>query len=587
LQKNRDFRNWLVSFVLCALAGPVPAQQPRTGQDIKTACGPIAMAFASTRKLVQGTESWRVYASKMYFSSARTEEEARQQGFSADIIVEGIPISAVWSDDQTKRTEARTKWKKFVDETESKKEFMSLDEVKSDPQIVEQYNKCVEIMARSSEALTCWFSDPIDKARATLNVVLQPSFDMARQKVESTSVSNGFLFPDDMSKLRLSNRKADRAKLVALEEAADQVARGQRLTKVPNGGQVTLGFKEPIRAGVFSFEIVRLDPQNTVSAGLRLANNMQCQARLAPAAILEIDVKLWPEARNWARETATLTFDNTTGCGSGAGNVPQQLCYGDPNGRIVKADPQPPVSANCGSYLVGVAQNQPSPNCLVATGRMKGCGWDALGFCKGRGWLQQNILATVNVPGGARPLPTAQMKDRRTNFVERVRYDYDQSLPADAVVDRWRFNAELTMKYGAVPITFNLSDDAPSAHGCVAKGSSPGEASGYVQIACELPSDATARLTAANKVASPDLNALPAAGYMAFREFGSAAEKAKIAADSAKSDGVKAGALDFPIAATAMRAHVARLPAPTPGTPPAVGVVQPQPSRIRLREVTP
>jgi hypothetical protein len=570
----------LAGVLLFALPFAVQAQQYRTGADIKTACEPMTMGFmASSRRLVVASEAWRVYASKWYYSSARTLEEARAQGFQAEVVIEGIPISAIWSDNQSRRSQARERWQREVSEADSRKDFMQLEEIRYDPAALEQYNRCVETLARSSQPLTCWFSDPMDRARSVLHVVLQPPFDMARQRVTAAPITNGFIFPDDMDSLRLSSSASTRARVQRLEEAYDAVARGQRINRAPDLARTSLSFPGPIRAGSFSFDIIRLDPAEATRARVQLANGMSCTAEIAPAPTVTAKVRIWPDARNWSEESVEYKYGRTTGCGKGESDHVQSFCHPNPEGRVLAIEQNVPTSLNCGSRVKSVEQGKPSANCVQVTAGLKGCGWDSLGLCKGRGWVHQRIVTKFALPAGSRAIPFSEFHDRRTNIVERVRYEYDRPLPADVVIDRWRYNVELTFSYSTGSRTFNLSDASPNASGCVSTASPPTDRLGYVQIACELPGDATARLISGNKLLTPDIKTLPG---RAFVLSGQPADAIGVPSLADSKDGLTDG-----VKVQAISAGLISPSADKPKTEDPKSTLKSEPRRLRVPEITP
>lgn len=499
----------LSGLLLSFIVGQANAQVVRSGADIKTACSPIVMAFvASSKKMIVSSESWVSYASKMYFSSATTIEEAQKEGFSADVVVEGVPLSLIWSRDDSKRTKARETWLKYVNRTASQKDFLEISDVKTDPQAAEVYNKCVANLS-GREPLMCWFSEPTNRAHATFNVVLQPAFQLQPQKVVEAVLSNGFVVGPEVEGLRGSKDKNVLKKVAELDKAIDVVESGKKASSIPSLGKSKMNFPLPVNAGVFTFQTYRLDPGATISGSIRLQNGMGCSSSMDPAATVVAKVRIWPEARNWSRATSTYNFDDTVGCGANHTET-RDFCYPNSQAIIVSAAPQPPKSANCGSRMLGTAIKIPAANCFRASAHMEGCGFDWTRSCKGRGWLDQDIHATVDVPGDARPLPIMELQDKRTSYVERVRYDYDQLLPPDAIIDRWKYVVEMKFSYAVGrDIIFTLSDDASESRGCVSKGSGPGERSGYVQIACELPTDLFQKNLNAIKPVAVDIKTLP------------------------------------------------------------------------------
>lgn len=481
----------------------------RSGEDIKTACGPIVMAFvASSKRMIMGSESWMTYASKMYFSSATTIEEAQKEGFSADLVVENTPLSLIWSRDSSKRSKARETWLKYVNQTAAKKEFLEIEDVRTDPQAAESYNKCVATMS-GDRPLMCWFSEPTDRAHATFNVVLKAPFQLQPQKVVEASLSNGFVVGPDVERLRASKDKKIQAKIVELDSAIDAVESGRKVRFAPALGKTKLNFPLPINAGTFTFQTYRLDPGATISSSIRLQNGMGCSSSLDPAATVVAKVRIWPEARNWSRNTATFNFDETVGCGSDHIET-NEYCYPNPQATIISAAQQHEKSANCGSRMQGITLRTPTSNCFRASAHMKGCGFDISRSCRGRGWLNQDIQATVDIPGDARVLPIMEVEDKRTSYVERVRYDYDLALPGDTIIDRWRYRVEMKVSYAVGrDVIFTLSDESPEGRGCISQGSLPGQRSGYVQIACELPTDLFQKNLNALKPAALDIKSLP------------------------------------------------------------------------------
>lgn len=472
-----------ISLALCVVLGiapSVPAQTPDDG--IRKVCEPLVVAFvAESRTLVQGKESWRWYASRLYFSDARTIEEARSQGFSVEVIYEGVPLSAIWSDDKTRRETARTVWRKAVDEQEAKKEFTKLDEVKNDPQAVAEYNKCVTQMALSTADMSCWFSEPRDRARATLHVVLRPKMQMSPQRVEEAPVVNGFVVPADLEALKRSRP----ATAIAIESAIEVVDQGGRI-QLPPGVRTSLPFAHRINAGVFAFELVRLDPERPMRSFVRLANNLSCQvAEAPPVPTVVVSVTLWPEARDWEVVGQTFQYYVRVGCGKGVGDHTQDFCLADPSTVVRSAKVVKVTTENCGCSFGKIEIGKPNPQCVRVHGSLRGCGWGPVGDCKGRGWLGGNVEVSGDLPKGSRSVQRFSKTDVRHDLLISKEYAYDIPLPPDIRIERWRYSVEVQEAHRGPVRTFTLSDQSPSGAGCKSSVSRPTDRSGVVRLECE------------------------------------------------------------------------------------------------------
>jgi len=199
-------------FLLSVSASDCSAQATsEAAEGIRRVCEPLAMAFfMQSKKVKEGSEAWSRYAESWLYSDVKTLSEARNKGFRIDTTYQGSQLSSIWSDNQGKNSDARIKWEGAVKRDQAGKGFIELEEVKTDPRTVAEYNKCVDIMARSPDDVTSWFNEPLDRARALLNVAIRPRFDMPPQKVVSAPIQNGFFVPGNLDALRKSNpRVAD------------------------------------------------------------------------------------------------------------------------------------------------------------------------------------------------------------------------------------------------------------------------------------------------------------------------------------------------------------------------------------------
>jgi hypothetical protein len=442
------------------------------------------MAVISERSLDQSSELFRTYASWWFYDSATTLDQAKRSGFKLDVVYEGIPLSAIWHNDSNTKKTAREKWAKIVNEAYLKKSFESIDEVRRDPRALELYNECARTIVLAREDMVCFFSPATDRATAWLTIVLRPRSDFVAQRV-SSSISNGYVIPD-LSSLKPAVRGG-------ITSAIDEVRDGRKVS-LPQGAKTTLELGGAIRAGAWSFELARLDPNAKITAVVRLANGIKCEeASLKATALRTIEWSLWPEARDWDTTNTTFRyFQRKESCGKSVSPMAQEFCLAE--GDLVKSWNANPMTGNCGSVISKISvADQKRPNCVRVVGDIKGCGHDIVRACKGRGWVDSTISVTGAKPLGARVLSRASTTQELWAEAYNGRFDYESSLPSDLKVDRWRYKVVVTNTASNPRRSFTLSDDRPeytdpfTGQRCTSSTAHPGERTGFVSWSCTLP----------------------------------------------------------------------------------------------------
>lgn len=450
------------SLVAVLFSATANAQQ---SADIAKICTPI-LFNATVASIEDKTKSqlFRHYVTLIYSRRSESLEKLEKEGFELGVVIEEVPIKALWSNDEATKRKAESVYSKYVDNTLLSNKVREYKEVKDNSFATAAYNTCVTTMASTLLPVGCFYSPIAERDRVTFNVLFRPSFVIGNARIKNANIVNGFMLPTDTELERLTARQKK-----ALEDALETIGRGEKLAAAPAGTSTKLKIKNGmIDVGSHSFDIFRLDPDRITSVNLQWENNLGCNPPAAPIARSAISTAIWPAGRDWAAGSDVFEYAATSGCGPG-GSVPQEFCTAS-DSRITSIAPANPYSVNCSSGFQGVVMKPNSTTCVIATATVGGCGftkpWKT---CKGRGWVKARITVNKESPGQTYAPQRSVESDSILEASWTKLFEYRGELPEKFEADAWKFSVEIKRQLSTGVETFVLTDDDAEQGDCVAK----------------------------------------------------------------------------------------------------------------------
>lgn len=476
----------IVLLLLIAFAPSASAQQ---STDVLKVCEPILLN-ASVKSIEKRESSllFKHFITMLYQKRDESLESVEKQGFDLSIVVEGVPISALWSSDSSTRQKAETIYSKFVDNTLLSKKTTEFKEVSDNSFAMAEYNRCVIQMTSSSSPLTCYFSAEAERENTVLHVLFRPSFTISDTRVKIAKINNGFVPVSDVKYNQLSKKQQN-----AYTTAMEQLGKGQKISIVPPGASATL--KVPngrLDTGIYSFTIYRLDPDKKVSIDLLWQNNLGCSPSAEPVAKSEITATIWPTGRDWVAATDHFEFAQTSGCSKDWFRQNSQFCVSG-QAKITSIDPPHTWSANCDAEFTGAVIKPGTDNCIIASGRVGGCGTGQVGDCKGRGWVKTTIIVQKTVPGAGYEPERFITTDTSLEGSWTKLFSYGGTLPTGFKADGWKYTVQIARQLTSGTETLVLTESDPEQGNCRAKLTS-GDKEARVVVACGAPTAAAALL---------------------------------------------------------------------------------------------
>jgi hypothetical protein len=467
-----------VAAICLTLALLISRASAQATNDIRSVCLPILLnTVVPTIENYSSSQFFRHFVTLIYSKRNLSLEQVEKQGFELGVVVEGVPLKALWSNDSNQKKKAEEVYSRFVDDTVLKNDITQSKEVKGNGFALAEYNHCVATMATTQSPLACYFSVETERDHATLHVLFRPSFKISSAKIKESGITNGFILANEHELEHLKEKSR-----INLEQALEKLSRGEPISRVPPGGSSSLVRSgSTLDTGVYSFPIYRLNPDRQMSVTLLYQNGLSCNVASEPVAKSQIVASIWPSGRDWKAGQDKFFYDVTFGCG-GSSRQARTFCSGS-SAKITSIESPQTWSANCGSTFESVVKK--GDNCVLATGTLRGCGFtQPWKTCKGRGWLKTNITVNRDAPGQAYDPERSSKTDSSLAASWTKLFDYEGSLPAAFRPDGWHFNIQIVRETTTGIESLVLTEAAPRQGDCAATVPSASDRSGRVVVSC-------------------------------------------------------------------------------------------------------
>lgn len=418
------------AFAISMCAGivfmPAAFAQPNPAERVREICLPIVNASVTSSSTVSQASAYaQQFETFICSQNYSSEEEATNAGINVSAMYKGVPIGFLWSNDQQKRSQARSA---ICSQTSGGFEAAYnyvVTQIQRDPHANREYMRCVEKVLASTADLVCSiYSDVADPAKLTLQIVYRPS---------STRVG------------RLGN--------VSLSGA--RVPRGQpTIRELILQGRSSSARLEPFSLPI---ELERLGV-GSGSFQMTLTDGQSCQARFENLpAILNVKTTVNGQGIAPGEHNQSFSFGRDRNCGDDAQVVAEEKKL-EPNTVMVSAQDfvsQSHVgSSNCPADASKLRSIQPlnDGSGVRIEYSLVGCGYS--GFwktCNGRGWLDGSVrVRTRTLDPNLPTLHTRVEKEQRFDDgrVGLTQVQFRDAVPHDFRISGYSFVAEAALPEG-------------------------------------------------------------------------------------------------------------------------------------------
>lgn len=338
------------TIALCSLAAAGAWAQP--GVDPASVCSPIVTKGVTERYLESNQLFRKKILSQVCSDQQMTAEKARSQGLDLNVVIEGVPLGAAWSDDQNERTSARNKLCKMDFSDVRNESYVRLLERVPVPHLVTEYKRCVELVLTSSAEMTCSLTGG-DPQFSTLHITYHPKSTAPNPRASNTLVQGGYMVGGaaDVEYTRLLDgwRKT----------------RGASNTPAPTPPSSDVIFPNgtEIKVGSTFVDLVRNDGKPlTVNVGNSRA--IPCRAQVDPTDEVKLDVLLVPHGKNTVVRNSVKQLRAEAGC-SADGGVLHERQYCTDDGATLENFAHHVVSAGSPRDASYIEKSERKGNCVT------------------------------------------------------------------------------------------------------------------------------------------------------------------------------------------------------------------------------
>lgn len=400
--------------------------------DPAKVCSPVLTRAVTERYLESNRSFQKKILSQLCSEQQLTAEKARSQGLEINAVVDGVPLGALWSDDASERQDARSKLctKDFSDVSDVT--HIKLMERVPVPDLMANYNRCVELTTASATPMTCSLSDG-DPEFSTLHITYYPKMAVAAPLVTTSTVNGGFVVGG-----QAETGYQTAVKLWKLQAGGSRPALPTTDVLLPANTEIKTGS---------TFLTLRRAAGKPLRAVMNNTLNIPCQAESAASDDVAINVVMTPYGRMSAIEQAVKQLRAADGC-SADGSVTHERQYcADERGTLenVGVNILSAGSPKNASYIEKVER---VGNCAKVYFHLRGAGLDVLRMCKGSAWLDADITLSQRVPvGDVIPFVPHQTTMTVPTFDAgcSMPLTFGGQLPAGAILTAWKWKAEIAL----------------------------------------------------------------------------------------------------------------------------------------------
>lgn len=400
--------------------------------DPAKVCSPVLTRAVTERYLESNRSFQKKILSQLCSEQQLTAEKARSQGLEINAIVDGVPLGALWSDDASERQDARSKLctKDFSDVSDVT--HIKLMERVPVPDLMANYNRCVELTTASATPMTCSLSDG-DPEFSTLHITYYPKMAVAAPLVTTSTVNGGFVVGG-----QAETSYQNDVKLWKLREGTSRPALPTTDVVLPANTEIKTGS---------TFLTLRRAAGKSLRAVMNNTLNIPCQAEIAASDDVAINVVMTPYGRMSVIEQVVKQLRAADGC-SADGSVTHERQYcADERGTLenVGINLLSAGSPKNASYIENVER---VGNCAKVYFHLRGAGLDMLRMCKGSAWLDVDITLSQRVPvGDVIPFVSHQTAKKVPTFDAgcSMPLTFVGQLPAGSILSAWKWKAEIAI----------------------------------------------------------------------------------------------------------------------------------------------
>jgi hypothetical protein len=437
------FNGRCAAIAIACFFAPLAHGQTREADAAKNACSPIIAAAVTSQTSIDrqqfdsdATTSWLCSED---FSS---EEEASQAGIDISGVIKGVRIGLLYSSDLQRRAQSRSALCTAQQVSSGSAYRLLLTEVTKDANASRNYWSCVRNVIESGKDLACYF-EPVTGAQTdsqSLRVIYRPA-----------GVRVG---------------KLSRAQLVGatLEGGGDVLDRIKARQPRPYDPS------RPLSAFALTAPIIR-DGSSGASFEMSLDDGTECAPKLESVpATLKVRITAIGSALSRTEGRHSYRVDRMGGCGSDDTSTFEEVF---PQGTLAVSgqDWRSQLytrSSNCPRNESGVTDLRigAAADRAEITFRLKGCGFDWLRICRGRGWVDQyGFIRTRSVdPSQPQASSHTEFHEFASGRVEITQARFKQGLEPDFMLEDFEVTVEGVVPDGAgkPPRRFSLRGLAKS-----------------------------------------------------------------------------------------------------------------------------
>lgn len=411
--------------ILVALVGSTSVNGQGVTPNPREVCAPIlAAAITSEINLTRSVFSKETTLAWLCSQTYTSEESASASGIDVSAIVDGVKVGFLYSSDQQKRSEARTKLCQGSTATVDSAYRLALSEVIRDPNAYKDYGACVSNVLQSQKDLVCYFEEDAHDAKSlSLNIIYRPA-GARTGKFSGTPSLTG------------ANYEGAGTLFDALKKTQRQPFSAAR----------------PVAAFTSSFPVSRPG----VSAGsfnLNLDDGTSCRATFDRISA-SVEVQLTPVGNALSRDEGRHSYHVDRGRNCGDDNHVDSLLVQLPSTVVpvpqqdLLAQVNSPSSSNCGngaSLIRGVRAL--GGNQFAVDYNIVGCGYDIVRACKGKGWIDQYGFIRTKVIDTTKPQLAShtERKQFASGQIGIFRTSFKQGLEPDFQLLDYSFTAEVKL----------------------------------------------------------------------------------------------------------------------------------------------
>lgn len=448
---------------------------------VRRVCEPLLL-FAGTRssEFLSDEQTQRSYFNHICSLDVRSAEEARQRGVDVNVVIKGVPVGFLWSDNTSRRSQARTAFCSMTRDQSQTSSLISLAQRSGNPEVLGQYNSCVDrtLQYVGGTALSCRFQDMGQSDLALLRVSYIKATSDPNPVVSSASLVNGIVPPpaNDILGVTPGANDTGRLSLPPITNPA-QVTIGNRVVDLQASYRSLPLVGQALTPGTRLFVVHRQEPGLPTSVVVNASNGLTCSEKIDSSYHVQLRATITPTgadivpASHIARIEKGVDCDGHFPSSDGGVHEPFDVCLPDDN--AIASTVNVSVSSSSGDSQVRrwELHRNNRKNCATAFYSVHGKGYGTsfgnVRDCRGTGWLVADIAVSGTVPANRRSLPSVtQERGKTVNFQNSI-FNYQEMAPVPTGfnIQSWRYSVTVTETGPRGATNIELSEAFPKRSG--------------------------------------------------------------------------------------------------------------------------